>query len=137
MQPFHDRSALIIYNVMLFAVMGLLVGATPVRADDLTEYYQTWLRRGIVAVAALVLLVGVYALAAVVYRTAHDRLTINRLTIIGWNAINIGVLGLLLHRQVERGRARWIESLHSTFSAASVAYFGWAACVTLATPWLF
>lgn len=137
MQPFRDRTALITYNVMLFAVFGLLVGATPVHADDLSENYQAWLRRGIVAVAALVMLVGVYALAAVVYRTAQDRLTINRLTIIGWNVINIGVLGLLLYRQGKGGNARWIASLHSTFSVASVAYFGWAACVTLATAWLF
>ncbi|MBI4316292.1 MAG: hypothetical protein HY679_10170 [Chloroflexi bacterium] len=137
MQPFRDRNVLITYNMMLFAVFGLLVGATPVSADDLSESYQTWLRRGIVAVAALVVLVSVYALAAIVYRTVQDRLTINRLTIIGWNAINIGLLGLLLYRQGKGGKARWIESLHSTFSVASVAYFGWAAFVTLATAWLF
>jgi hypothetical protein len=137
MQPFRDRSVLITYNVMLFAVCGLLVGATPVRADDLSGIYQTWLRRGIMAVAALVLLVGAYALAAIVYRTAQDRLTINRLTIIGWNTINIGLFGLLLYRQGAGGKARWIESLHSTFSAASVAYVGWAAFVTVAAVWLF
>jgi hypothetical protein len=137
MQPFRDRNTLITNNVMLFAVFGLLAGATPVHADDLSENYQTWLRRGIVAVTALVMLVGVYALAAVVYRTAQDRLTINRLTIIGWNTINLGVLGLLLYWQGARGKARWIESLHATFGVASAAYFGWAAFVTLVTVWLF
>ncbi len=137
MQPFRDRNALIAYNVMLFAVVGLLVGATPVHADDLSAEYQAWLRRGIVAVAALALLVGAYALAAVVYRTVQDQLTINRLTIIGWNAINIGLLGLLLYRQGKGGKAGWIASLHTTFSMASVAYVGWAAFVTLATRWLF
>jgi hypothetical protein len=137
MQPFHDRNVLITYNVMMLAVVALLVGATPVRADDLSEHYQTWLRRGIVAVAALALLVGVYALAAVVYRTVLDRLTMNRLTVIGWNAINIALLGLLLYWQGTRGRARWIESLHATFSVASVAYAAWAAFVILAMAWLF
>lgn len=137
MQPFHDRTALITYNVMLFAVGALLVGATPVSADDLSGEYQTWLRRGIVAVAALAVLVGVYALAAVAYRTAQDRLTINRLTIIGWNVINLGLLGSLLYRQAKSGKAKWIESLHSTFSAASVAYVGWATFVTVVTVWLF
>jgi hypothetical protein len=137
MQPFHDRTALITYNVMLFAVGALLVGATPVSADDLSGEYQRWLRRGIVAVAALAVLVGVYALAAVAYRTAQDRLTINRLTIIGWNVINLGLLGSLLYRQARDGKPRWIESLHSTFSVASVAYFGWATFVTVVTVWLF
>jgi hypothetical protein len=137
MQPFHDRTALITYNVMLFAVGALLVGATPVSADDLSGEYQMWLRRGIVAVAALAVLVGVYALAAVAYRTAQDRLTINRLTIIGWNVINLGLLGSLLYRQAKGGKARWIESLHSTISAASVAYVGWATFVTVVAVWLF
>ena len=137
MQPFRDRSALITYNVMLFAVFALLVGATPVDAEDLSERYQRWLRRGIVAVVALVALVGLYALAAVVYRTAHDRLTINRLTIIGWNTINFGLLGLFLYWNGKRGKDRWIESLHSTFSVASVAYVGWATFVTVAAVWLF
>ena len=131
MQPFRDRTALITYNVMLVAVFGLLVGATPVHADDLSANYQTWLRRGIVAVAALAVLVGVYALAAVAYRTANDGLTIHRLTIIGWNVINIGVLGLLLYRQGRGGKARWIESLHATFSVACVADFAWSAVVLL------
>ncbi|HEY5492498.1 MAG TPA: hypothetical protein VIK25_14995 [Gemmatimonadaceae bacterium] len=137
MQPFRDRSALITYNVMLFAVFALLVGATPVDAEDLSERYQRWLRRGIVAVVALVALVGLYALAAVAYRTAQDRLTINRLTIIGWNVINLGLLGSLLYWQAKSGKAKWIESLHSTFSAASVAYVGWATFVTVAAVWLF
>ena len=137
MQPFRDRTALITYNVMLFAVFALLMGATPVHTDDLSETYQAWLRRGIAAVAALAVLVAVYALAAVVYRTAQDRLTINRLTIIGWNVINIGVLGLLLYWQARGGKTRWIESLHATFGVASVAYAGWAAFVTLVTVWLF
>ena len=137
MAPFRDRQVLLTYNVMLFAVCALLAGATPVHGDDLSAKYQAWLRRGIAAVAALAMLVGVYALAAIVYRTAQDRLTINRLTIIGWNAINIGLLGLLLYWQAARGRARWIESLHATFSVASVAYVGWAAFVALASGWMF
>jgi len=33
MAPFRDRDVLIVYNVMLFAILGLLLGATPLRAD--------------------------------------------------------------------------------------------------------
>ena len=137
MQPFRDRNVLITYNVMLFAVFAMLVGATPVHADDLSARYQAWLRRGIVSVAALVLVVGAYALAAVLYRTVQDRLTINRLTIIGWNTLNIALLGLLLYRQGRGGRSKWIESLHATFSVATVAYAAWAAFVLLVAVWIF
>ena len=134
MQPFYDRTALITYNGMLFAVAALMIGAIPVHADDLSADYQRWLRRGIIAIAVLALLVAVYALAAVFYRTAHDRLTINRLTVIGWNVIHIGVLSGLLYRQITGARDAWIASLHATFSEASVAFAAWAACVVVVLP---
>lgn len=137
LQPFRDRDVLITYNVMLFAVVGMLVGATPVTAGDLPHRQQRWLRRGIVAVAALVLLVGLYALAAVLYRTVLDRLTLNRLIIIGWDVINIVLLGLLLVRQRKAASDAWIASLHATFSTACAAYAVWAAFAMIVAVWMF
>ena len=43
-QPFENRDVLIIYNGMLFAVMGLLLGATPITLDDLSPRIQVYLR---------------------------------------------------------------------------------------------
>ena len=136
MQPFLDRTSLLTYNAMLFAVTALLIGATPVHVDDLSSDHQRWLQRGIVAIATLMLIVALYALAAVLYRTAHDRLTINRLTVIGWNVIHIGVLGGLLDRQRRRGHEGWVASLHASFSEASVAFAAWGACVVVLLPWV-
>lgn len=135
--PFNNRDVLIVYNVMLFAIMGLLIGVTPTTGDDFAARYQTWLRRGIVAVAALVALVSVYALAATVYRTTQDALTMNRLTIIGWNAINIGILIVLLARQFRAGNAAWIGAAQSAFRLGTRAYVVWAGFLVLALPWLF
>jgi hypothetical protein len=90
---------LIIYNGMLFAVVVLLVGATPVSLADISPRLARWLRLGIVIVAALALIVSLYALAAILYRTALDRLTPNRLAFIGWNVVNIGLLFLVLFFQ--------------------------------------
>ncbi len=137
LQPFVNRDVLIVYNVMLFAIMGLLIGVTPVSADDLSPRYQRALRTGILALAALVVLVSLYALAAIVYRTAQGTLTMNRLTIIGWNIINVGVLVVLLYKQLRLGRAGWVDALHSTFRLGIVAYLIWAAFLVLALPWLF
>ncbi len=137
MAPFNNRDTLIVYNGMLFAVIALLVGATPLRADELSPRYQAALRAGILAIAVLVIVVSVYALAAIVYRTVQGGLTLNRLAVIGWNGLNIGLLGLLTYRQVRRGKEKWIESLHATFSLGSVGYFVWAVFLTLALPWLF
>ena len=48
--PFDNRDVLIIYNVMLFAVVALLVGATPVNLAGLSPRLAYWLRLGIMAV---------------------------------------------------------------------------------------
>lgn len=134
-QPFLNRDVLIIYNVMLFAVMGLLVAATPMTAPDAPT--APWLRRGMLALAGLTLLVGLYALAAILYRTSVDRLTPNRLTFIGWNVINIGILAGLLVMYTRRGPAGWPLSFQRTFAVAMLPYVLWALAVLLVIPWPF
>jgi hypothetical protein len=137
MGPFRNRELLIVYNGMLFAVMGLLVGAAPVREDDLAERSQDWLRRAILAVAALSVLISLYALAAVVTRTWIGGFTANRVTVIGWNTINIGLLLTLLYRQWQDGRAAWVSSFHRVVSAGLVVYAVWTLALALALPFLF
>lgn len=137
MEPFRNRDVLIIYNVMLFAVMGLLIGATPVRARDLTPKHQSALRAGILAAAILTVLISLYALSATVYRTVEGGITMNRLTIIGWNSINIGILVLLIYKQFKDGLEQWIDSLQSVFSRGTIGYIVWMLFVTLAIPLLF
>ena len=136
-QPFIYRETLIIYNVVLIGVMGVLLGATPFAASDLAPTMQRLVRAGIILLAVMVAAVSVYALAAVLYRTAEDALTMNRLTIIGWNVINIAILILLLVRQALGGRANWIASLHDTFRWAASSYLGWALFVLIASPLIF
>jgi hypothetical protein len=134
--PFGDRDVLIIYNVMLFAILGLLIGVTPIRAGTLSPGLQKALRTGIVAVAVLVELISLYALSATVYRTVQGGLTPNRMTIIGWNAINIAILALLVAR-LRRGGRDWAESLHAVFSLATNAYLVWPLVLLLVVPLLF
>lgn len=136
-QPFENREVLITYNVMLFAVMFLLAGATPVRGAEPAPKLQRWLRWGIVAVAVLALIVSVYAFSAIAYRTAIDKWTPNRITFMGWNLINIGILILLLIKQFRSGQERWAASLRQTFAAAMIPYAVWTLAVILVIPWLF
>ena len=136
-EPFNNRDVLIVYNLMLFAIMALLLGATPISGADLSPQLQKWLRLGIITVAILAGLVSVYALSATVFRTIEGGWTINRLTIIGWNSINICILFWLVFKQFKTGREKWIDSLHSIFSLASSAYLVWGLFVVLAIPWLF
>lgn len=132
--PFENRDVLIVYNAMLFAIVGLLVGATPIRAEDLSPKLQRVMRNGILAVAGLAVLVSVYALAAVVHRTLQGELTLNRLTVIGWNAINIGILITLIVTQLRTGREQWTETLQLVFSRATIVYLAWGIFLLVAPP---
>jgi hypothetical protein len=137
MAPFQSRDVLIVYNLMLFAILGLLVGATPIQGDDLSPILQQWLRTGIIVVAILVEIVSLYALSATVYRTIQGHLTLNRLTVIGWNIINIGILFWLIYRQFQGGRQNWIISLQSVFSLATNAYMVWGLFLVIIVPLVF
>jgi hypothetical protein len=137
MAPFENRDVLIVYNLMLFAILGLLLGATPIQDDDILPRHQQWLRTGIIAVAILAELVSLYALSATIFRTLQGNLTPNRLTIIGWNSINIGILFMLLYRQHKHGRQQWIQSLKSVFSLATNAYMIWGLFLLITVPFLF
>ena len=138
MQPFQERDVLIIYNVMLFAVMGLLLGATPLYEGETSDAFQRWLHRGLIGVVVLALLVSVYAMAATVYRTVSmGGITMNRMTIIGWNVINITILGVLLYRQVRSNAQEWVATTQEVFALATNAYLVWALFIVLASPLLF
>jgi len=132
----EDRGTLLIFNAMLFAVMLLIVGATPLCAGDLAPRAGAWLRRGIAAVAFAAAVVGAYALAAVLSRTAHGGLTPNRLTVIGWNVVNLLTLLVLLLRQVRAGREGWVRALHAAFGEGLALYALWSAFVLVALPHL-
>ena len=134
LRPFQSRETLIVFNAMLFAVMLLLVCATPLTRGDLAAGAEAWLRRGIVAVAALTLVIGLYALSAVVYRAVQGGLTANRFTVIGWNVVNIGVLALLLAKQARARRDGWVHALHQAFGTGLLGYALWTVFVVVVVP---
>lgn len=134
MAPFENRDVLFIYNAMLFAIVGLLVGTTPIKAGDLSQKLQRVMRNGIITVAGLAVLVSIYALAAVVHRTLQSELTLNRLTVIGWNGINIGILVTVIVTLFRAGLDGWMEAMQSVFSRATVAYLAWSIFLLVASP---
>ena len=137
MQPFTNRDVLIVYNVLLFAILGLLIGVTPVEAEDVPERFQAWLRAGIVALASLVIVVSLYALAAIIYRTVNDHLTMNRIVVIGWNLVNITILVLVLANQMRAGRGGWVAAVQAALRVGTTLYLAWGVALVLALPWLF
>ncbi|HST89592.1 MAG TPA: hypothetical protein VLJ14_14555 [Ktedonobacterales bacterium] len=136
-QPFNNRGVLIVYNVMLFAIVALLAGVTPVSPEDVPARWRRPLRAGIAALAALAAVISLYALAAILYRTTQDGLTMNRVVVIGWNAINIGLLLLALYRQARAGREGWIGALHGALRLGTAVYVVWGLALVLALSWVF
>lgn len=137
MEPFQNRDVLIVYNIMLFAIVGLLIGVTPVRAEDLSPRLQSAIRTGILAVAILAILVSLYALSAVVYRTIEGGITINRLTVIGWNTLNTAILAWLVYRLLRNKGGHWAEEIKIVFSKGMVGYTVWGIFIVIAIPLLF
>ncbi len=135
--PFENRDVLVAFNAMLFAVMALLIGVTPRDAADLDARQRTWLRRGVIALATLALVVGLYALAAIGYRTVQDRLTPNRLVFLGWTTINLALLARLLWLQRCAEADAWLPALRRALADGLAPYALWAALTLLALPWLF
>ncbi|MGF1506440.1 MAG: hypothetical protein ACFB51_15105 [Anaerolineae bacterium] len=137
MAPFESRDVLIVYNLMLFGIIGLLIGATPLKAGELSPAVQRYLRLGILIVAILAALISLYALAAVAFRTFQGNLTPNRLTVIGWNSINIGILLALIITQIGKGEAGWIDRIQEVFSRATNAYIAWGIFLVVGLPIIF
>lgn len=134
---FENRSLLIVYNIMLFAIMGLLVGATPLIETELSPRLQNAVRTGISAVVLLSLVVSLYAISAILYRTAMGGLTINRLAVIGWNLVNIGLLAVMAYRLIRKGKAGWSEKMKAVFSLGAGVYTLWTLAMILVAPLIF
>jgi hypothetical protein len=132
MEPFTNRNTLMIYNYVLFAIMGLLFGIASIRVDELSPRAQMVLRGAILAIALMAALAGLHALAAIVYRATLRGITINRFAAIGWDVINIAILLLLIFGQIRRGGRNWLDSLRSVFSLGIVVYLLWVLVLILA-----
>jgi hypothetical protein len=136
-EPFKNRDVLIIYNIFLFAVLGMIVGATPMKQEGLGARQQKLLRLGLVSVAGLATLISIYALAAIVSRTVSAGFTPNRLTVLGWNIINIGLLILMLVRQLKTSSEQWLQALHRTVSDGIIIYSVWISVLLITIPLVF
>jgi hypothetical protein len=135
-KPFEQRDVLIVYNAMLFSVMGLIVICTPLTGQELRPALQMWLRRGLIVLAAMTVVVSLYAMSATIYRTALGGLTINRIAVIGWNSINIVLLCVYLVKQTKASAAGWLAASHATFRWGMLAYAVWTVLLIVFMPLL-
>lgn len=137
MAPFGNRDVLFAYNAMLFAVMGLLLGATPVHLEDISHRQQAWLRLAILVIAGLAVIVSLYAMSAIIYRTVEGGLTPNRLAVICWNIVNTITLIVLIVRQLRQARETWVDSLKAAFAFGAGGYIACGVALVVVLPLIF
>ena len=89
------------------------------------------------AVSSLAILVSLYALSAILYRTVDGGITINRLAVIGWNTLNTGLLIWLVVRLLRNKSGLWEQELQIVFSKGAALYAFWGLFIILAVPLLF
>ncbi len=128
---FENRDVLIVYNGMLFAVLALLVGATPVPDAEPTGRTKVWLRRLMVAIALLALGGGASALPR--SSTAPPR-TCPRPTG-DLHRLEPDPPGVLLTLLVKQARVRGAATSPACARPALArAPSAWALCVVLVLP---
>lgn len=135
-EPFHQRDLLIVYNILLFAIIGMILGVIPLDLQDVPKRYHRWMKNGILVISGLTVLVNIYALSAILYRTIEGGITINRLAVIGWNVINIYILALLVLEGI-RKKKDWLVAFQHVFCRATNLYAGWGVFLVVSIPLLF
>ncbi|NLV73106.1 MAG: hypothetical protein GXY52_00250 [Chloroflexi bacterium] len=137
MEPFNSRDVLIAYNMLQFAVVAVVVGIVPpLQAQDSLRTNKT-VRAGVLILIILTVLVSLYALAAVVYRTALTGLTPNRITVITWNAVNIALLALAGWRILRTGKNGWVAAISRTIHVGLLVYTISATMLLVVLPLVF
>ena len=157
---FDDRSVLMVFNVMLIGVMALTLfslsgttakdGSLASDPEDGAAPSSTRINRLMQTVLiALALVIGVLALAAIVYRVWNFGFTPNRTVVLGSNLlilIHLAWIGWVLVRkgfgggrnvQAERVDAGGLDEPETIISRYLPAYFYWALAVVFLFPLLF
>lgn len=128
--PFYQREVLVIYNALVFMVLGVVVGVTPTAGVAVPPSLNTWLRRGVLWLITVTLLILAYALVALCYRLYHYGFTPNRAAILGWDLINLYLIGAAVLKLLSHPKD-WHLVLHRQAAAALWPYMIWSCLVIL------
>ena len=82
--------------------------------------------RGLTGLAGLVLLLNLYALAAIAYRTVEYGVTPNRFAVLGWNVVTAIVLGYVLRAALASGTDDWSAALRRAVGRGIALPVAWA-----------
>ena len=133
-RPFGKREILIVYNATIMAVLALLAASATGPDDARSEREDRILRYGILALGLLSILLNLYALAAIISRTAEFGLTPNRHTVLGWNVVTLAMLGTVVVRIWRCPPTDWVDGFRASLSRISILAVGWICWVVWGLP---
>lgn len=134
-QPFDDRSALIVYNGTIIAIIAVMSTAVT-GIDEPASRYDGVLRYGIMALGLLSLLLNAYALGAIVSRIIDLGMTPNRHAVAGWNVVTLIMLAALFGSQWRADASQWAYRFRRLLPRLLVPAVIWSAWILLAVPHL-
>lgn len=135
-RPFREREILIVYNITIMAIIALLISVVPGPDERLSSRYDSILRYGVLATAALTFLLNAYALAAIASRTFGHGLTPNRHTVLGWNIVTLLMLAVVIVRLWRTGTEKWADVVGQSLGRVMSLAIVWALWVLFAVPYL-
>lgn len=135
-RPFEERAVLIIYNASLAAVLLLVVLLVPYLSEEISAVWSRFLRRGVHAVCALAMILNLYSLSAIVFRTMRYGLSPNRHATIGWNVVTLCFLVSITFSLFHSSDSDWRERFQTSFARFLPLAALWSLWVLLASPWI-
>ncbi len=135
-QPFDDRSALVVYNATIIAIIAVMSAAVTGIDEHPNGRYDGVLRYSVMALGLLTLLLNAYALGAIVSRIIDLGLTPNRHAVAGWNVVTLLMLAMLFYSLVRAGADRWASAFRRMLPRLLMLAAVWSVWILLILPHL-
>ena len=133
-QPFEDRSALIVYNATIVAIIAVMSTSVTGLDETTDNRYDGLLRYGILALGSLTLLLNAYALAAIIGRIIDLGITVNRHAVCGWNVVTLLMLARLVFNLWRADAGQWAPRYRHLLPRLLAPATVWAVWVILVLP---
>jgi hypothetical protein len=132
---FLDRNYLLVFNIMMFIVLGISVFSI---TEKQIEKGQRWLDMVILSLLACGVIVNVIALSAILFRLSSYGLTPNRVAVLGTNIVVFGHMSGLFFSffRYFQGKTK-IEFVKKWIAGYLPIYVLWTAFMVFLFPFLY
>ncbi|WP_432736591.1 hypothetical protein [Maridesulfovibrio sp. FT414] len=132
---FHDRSTLLIYNILLLCVLATAIFTQTGHGEQKYGRFLT----GIISLMVFsTLVLDAIAVTAICWRIIEFSLTANRLAVLGSNLIIFGNLASMGHGYIRYWKNLGsLQDIEVSIAAYLPAYLYWTFFSTFIQPWIF